>query len=268
LIRCDEHLSTDQMPNSRPYVWPASHWSQRQHVCLFMNNTITHLATPPLKPPTPSPTQPGRGDVCQQLLCCPPAVGLSSICKVFSCSVTRPTHPPTHPATQLPICPPLVPARPTQDPLLPPPHTSPMPCFFSSAERRIAAINIDFPFPSLAPVQAHPAAARQVVQEMLHTQFVAPLTAAFPHLQHVVHNVQVRGSRGSAQQLSAEAVTLYDGTSHLASSCAHTSSAPQWAGKQLHPVVDWAGSHSIPLHWFMCSSNTVALNGRERPVCC
>jgi hypothetical protein len=90
-----------------------------------------------------------------------------------------------------------------------------MPCFFSSAKCRIAAVNIDFPFPSLAPIQAHPAAARQVVQEMLHTQYVAPLTAAFPHLQHVVHNVQVRGSRGSAQQLSQKLPQSFTSFSQL-----------------------------------------------------
>lgn len=41
--------------------------------------------------------------------------------------------------------------------------------------------------------QAHPAAAHQQVQEMLHTQFVALLQATFPGLHYVVHNVQVGG---------------------------------------------------------------------------
>lgn len=48
-----------------------------------------------------------------------------------------------------------------------------------------------YPVHTLLLPQAHPAAALHVVQDMLHTQFVAPLKAAFPHLQHTLHIVQV-----------------------------------------------------------------------------
>jgi hypothetical protein len=39
-----------------------------------------------------------------------------------------------------------------------------------------------------------------MVQEMLHTQYVAPLTAAFPGVQHAVHIIQVSAESVPALQ--------------------------------------------------------------------